>query len=193
MHHLQSCSLNIFWEVKQTESCWFNQTGWTVSTLQAALEAYWDIPNYYKYFPFASLTHGDTSVPSVHSRLRRSTSSHQLSGEKACHRRSKTLTISEFTSAQVHGQRGQTDHPTAWSSRTKTQRRESEGGRQTEKKKGGGEGVNKCGYLLSVSPAEMCWNETSFYIWCALSCEAMCTVSIKVLFIIAYACVTLCT
>ncbi|KAK2891839.1 hypothetical protein Q8A73_017504 [Channa argus] len=48
----------------------------------------------------------------------------------------KTLTISEFTSAWEHGQRGQTDHPTAWSSRTKAQRREKEGERGTEKKKG---------------------------------------------------------
>lgn len=101
--------------------------------------------------------------------------------QKGCHRRSGVLTISEFTSAPAHGQ---TDHPTAWSPRTKHRRgrrREKEGLRKKE------EGANDCCYLLVDSPAKMCWDVTSFYIWCALSCEATCTVSIvSILFIITF-------
>lgn len=115
------------------------------------------------------LTHMCTrQIPSVHSI---SLQEHRLTSAErriACHRRSETLTISEFTSAQAQGSARSDRPPNSLVIKDKdTEEGEGERKRDWGKKRGREE--KECGYLLSDSPAEMCWDDTSFYIWCVHS------------------------
>lgn len=106
---------------------------------------------------------------------------------KACHRRSKTLTISEFTSAQAQGSARSDRPPNSLVIKDKDTE-EGEGERKRDwggKNKGGRKGA-------WLSPfRQSCWNVLRWHkllhTVCALSCEATCAVStVKVLFIVAY-------
>lgn len=98
-------------------TCAFYTYAHTILQAAQELQRYSQI---FQIFPLSTDTQTHTSPPLTPLYLCRSTSAEC---RNTCHKRSKTLTISEFTSAQAQGS-ARSDHPTAWSSRTKTQRRE---------------------------------------------------------------------
>lgn len=142
-------------------TCAFYTYAHTILQAAQELQRYSQI---FQIFPLSTDTQAHTSTPLTPLYLCRSTSAEC---RHTCHKRSKTLTISEFTSAQAQGS-ARSDRPP---NRLVIKDKDTEEGMKEglRKKEGGREGGKECGYLLSDSPAEMCWDDTSFYIWCVHS------------------------
>ena len=148
-------------------SCWTCDSTLVPTSFQAALEVQ-RCSQIFQIFPPLSADTQARQLPSVRSA---SAGARLTSAEcrNACHRRSKTLTISEFTSAQAQGVsavRQTTQQLGHQGQRHRGGRKRAKEGLREKKK---WEGGKECGYLLSDGPAEMCWDDTSFYIRCAHS------------------------
>ncbi len=108
----------------------------------------------FQIFPLCADTHMHTQTPCQSTPPLQEHWLTSAECRNACHRRSKTLTISEFTSAQAQGSARSDGPPNSLVIKDKdTEEGEGERNEGLRKEKEGGE---ECGYLLSDSPAEMC-------------------------------------